>query len=146
MKRCPSCGQLLPTSDFPRNRSSRNGLASYCKPCHTRIGRETKQRLYGGTRHYHLLRRYGISAAQADEMVDAQGGLCAICRERPAEHVDHDHVTGVVRGMLCFNCNGGLGQFRDRMDLLQAAIEYLQAPPAFVPVARPEQLALGFPP
>jgi hypothetical protein len=121
-------------------------IGEYCKPCHNRIGRETKQRLYGGTRHYHLLRRYGITGAQADEMIHDQGGRCAICRERPAEHVDHDHVSGAVRGMLCFNCNGGLGQFRDRTELLRAAAEYLEREPVFLPVLGPEQLVLGFPP
>ena len=59
-------------------------------------------------------------------MVAEQGGLCAICREAPAEHVDHDHATGRVRGMLCFNCNGALGQFRDRTDLMLRAIGYLR--------------------
>jgi hypothetical protein len=60
-------------------------------------------------------------------MIEAQGGLCAICEgplERP--HVDHDHETGKVRGVLCFNCNGGLGKFADSADLLQRAAEYLQ--------------------
>ena len=58
-------------------------------------------------------------------MLAAQGGLCAICREAPAEHVDHDHETGQVRGLLCFNCNGALGQFRDRTDLMLRAVAYL---------------------
>ena len=58
-------------------------------------------------------------------MFDAQGGLCAICREAPAAHVDHDHATKLVRGLLCFNCNGALGQFRDRADLMLRAIAYL---------------------
>ena len=45
-------------------------------------------------------------------MFAVQGGVCAICEEAPASHVDHDHETGRVRGLLCFNCNGALGQFR----------------------------------
>lgn len=61
-------------------------------------------------------------------MLAEQGGLCAICREAPAEHVDHDHATGRVRGLLCFNCNGALGQFRDRRDLMVRAIAYLDGP------------------
>jgi hypothetical protein len=58
-------------------------------------------------------------------MFAEQGGLCAICEEAPAEHVDHDHKTNRVRGLLCFNCNGALGQFRDRVELMSRAIAYL---------------------
>lgn len=58
-------------------------------------------------------------------MLTAQGGLCAMCREAPAEHVDHDHASGRVRGLLCFNCNGALGQFRDRTELMLRAVAYL---------------------
>jgi hypothetical protein len=80
----------------------------------------------GGARHYHLKRRYGIGSDDVEAMIEAQGGLCAICGEAPPAHVDHDHGTGAVRGILCFNCNGGLGQFRDRVDILRNAIEYLE--------------------
>ena len=59
-------------------------------------------------------------------MLEAQGGLCAICRERPAEHVDHDHLTGKVRAMLCFCCNQALGNLRDRADLARAAAAYVE--------------------
>ncbi|MGY1840686.1 MULTISPECIES: endonuclease domain-containing protein [unclassified Modestobacter] len=52
--------------------------------------------------------------------------MCAVCREAPAVHVDHDHVTGAVRDLLCFNCNGGLGQFRDDEQLLRAAADYVE--------------------
>ena len=59
-------------------------------------------------------------------MIEGQGGVCAICRSRPAAHVDHDHATGKVRGILCFGCNGGLGQFQDDVDRMTAAIEYVE--------------------
>lgn len=140
MKRCPACQRWLPVEDFPRNRSTRSGRGVYCKPCHNRIGRENRVRRHGSTRHYHLVRRYGITAAQADALFAAQDGLCAICRERPAEHVDHDHASGKVRALLCFNCNGGLGQFRDRPDLLRAAADYLERPVRDLPNAGPDQL------
>jgi hypothetical protein len=123
-KWCPECGSVKPIEQFPRNRAQRSGVGSYCKPCHNRIVRENKE-THGGARNYHLRRRYGITAAHADAMLAEQGGLCAICREAPAEHVDHDHATGRVRGLLCFNCNGALGQFRDRTDLMLRAVAYL---------------------
>lgn len=59
-------------------------------------------------------------------MLAEQGGVCAICRAAPAAHVDHDHATGAVRALLCFNCNGGLGQFRDDPDTLREAAEYVR--------------------
>lgn len=58
-------------------------------------------------------------------LIDKRDGLCWICREQPAAHVDHNHETGRVRGMLCFTCNAGLGNFKDRWDLLERAIIYI---------------------
>ena len=80
----------------------------------------------GGSRTYHLSRRYGITAAEADHLLDLQGGVCAICKAAPAVHVDHDHETGAVRALLCFNCNGGLGQFKDDPYLLHVAAFYVE--------------------
>ena len=56
----------------------------------------------------------------------AQGGVCAICREAPAVHVDHDHATGEVRGMLCFPCNAAIGHLRDDPRVVRAAAAYLE--------------------
>jgi len=125
MKRCRDCGELKALDEFPRNKNSKDGRHTYCKPCHNARGKETYTRLYGGTRHYHLLRRYGISATDVDELVKQQGGVCPLCGRENPEHVDHDHDTGRVRGVLCFNCNGGLGQFRDSIDALENAVSYL---------------------
>lgn len=127
VKRCPDCYEVKLLADFPRHASARDGRGSYCKPCHNARTRATRQRLYGGSREYHLRRRYGVTSAQVDTMVEVQFGKCAVCQTAPAEHVDHDHETGAVRGILCFNCNGALGHVRDRIDVLLAAIDYLQA-------------------
>lgn len=126
MKLCRDCQQEKPLEDFSPAKKSADGLTAYCRPCHNAKSKETYTRLYGGTREYHLRRRYGITGAEVTAMIEAQGGLCALCQERPARHVDHDHVTGAVRGVLCFNCNGGLGQFKDRPDVMRAAIDYLE--------------------
>jgi Recombination endonuclease VII len=52
-------------------------------------------------------------------MLAAQGGVCAVCEKPDPEHFDHDHETGVVRGMLCFNCNQALGNARDDVEVLR---------------------------
>jgi hypothetical protein len=119
-KWCPDCGAVKPLTEFVRNAGQPSGFAPYCKPCHNARGKASKDKI-GGSRTYHLKRRYGITAEDADAMFDAQGGLCAICHAAPAAHVDHDHETGAVRALLCFNCNGGLGQFKDDPYLLHAA-------------------------
>jgi len=124
-RRCPDCVQVLPLEDFPRSKNQRSGRDGYCKPCHSARGKANIA-ARGGSRQYHLVARYGITAAEADAMVEEQGGLCAVCHERPAAHVDHDHTFGNVRGVLCFTCNGGLGQFQDRTDILRNAIDYLE--------------------
>jgi hypothetical protein len=74
-----------------------------------------------------LRMRYGLTAEQVDAMIAEQDGLCAICREKPAGHVDHDHVTGEVRGILCSGCNAGLGSFGDSLDRVYGALSYLLA-------------------
>jgi recombination endonuclease VII len=124
-KWCPDCGIVQPLSQFPRSSAASSGHGAYCLPCHNQRGRASRAKV-GGSRTYHLTRRYGISAAEADVMFEAQGGLCAICEEAPADHVDHDHETGAVRALLCFNCNGGLGQFRDDAAVLRAAADYVE--------------------
>lgn len=79
----------------------------------------------------HLMRKYGLSLEQYDRMLAVQGGGCGIC-SRPARddsslHVDHDHATGAVRGLLCFSCNNALADFREDRKLLRNAIGYLMA-------------------
>lgn len=125
-RRCPACGDTKVLDDFPRNRSDSGGHGRYCKPCHNEKGKETKQRRYGGSREYHLRQRYGAGQKELDELLAEQGGVCANCGSPDPQHLDHDHRTGWVRGILCFNCNGGLGQFRDSPARLTRAITYLR--------------------
>jgi hypothetical protein len=126
---CPGCKEdkeLIPEL-WPRNKNTSNGFAFYCKLCHNRKGRESRDR-QGGTRTYHLKRRYGITADEADVLMAQQGNRCAICMdsfEDVIPHVDHCHKTGRVRGILCSSCNQGLGNFKDDYTRLQWAADYL---------------------
>lgn len=90
----------------------------------------------GAARGSHLMRKYGITQADYDALLAAQGGGCALCGKTAAEqtryteflHVDHDHVTGRVRGLLCDQHNLLLGRFNDDPALLRRAADYLEAP------------------
>ena len=76
-------------------------------------------------------KQYGKTADEIDEIVELQGGRCLICKvELPerlgSRHLDHDHVTGQIRGVLCIDCNHGIGKLKDSPDLLLRAVVYLR--------------------
>jgi hypothetical protein len=78
--------------------------------------------------------RYGITIEQRDKMLDEQGGLCAICSQELSVEVksknkacvDHCHESNAIRGILCYQCNVGLGSFKDNTELFERAIKYLK--------------------
>ena len=82
------------------------------------------------------MRRYGLTIASYEAMLEAQEGLCAVCGQAETHRgksgkvtllaVDHDHVTGSVRALLCHSCNTGVGLFLDNPGLLRKAAEYLE--------------------
>ena len=80
-------------------------------------------------RQWHLQKQFGLSLDDYALLLSQQGGRCATCRAVPADgtslHVDHDHETGRVRGLLCMRCNNALGLMRESADVLNGAIEYL---------------------
>lgn len=82
---------------------------------------------------YRLRWQYGINLEDYMSLLDAQNGTCFICKSPPVNHklmVDHDHDTGVVRGLLCAQCNHGIGNFQDNPELIRRAATYVEAPPA----------------
>ncbi len=125
-QRCPSCGLSKDLSEFPRNRSTKSGRATYSKPCHSRITRANTKARYGSQRAFLLRLRYGTTEEELERLLAAQDGLCAICGAPDPEHVDHDHRTRKVRGLLCFNCNRAIGYFEDDVRDIWAAVDYLQ--------------------
>ena len=157
-KPCRICGETKPLDDFYKASDMRDGRRSECKSCNlaqrrarydskaavARVQRWREsnrehdaryQRQYASRperkramRDLYYRRTFGISADDFDARLEAQGGGCAICGERPARvaslHLDHCHATGAVRGILCLSCNQGLGKFRDDPELLDAAARY----------------------
>lgn len=89
---------------------------------------ETKDRLKDIKRNNSYKRNYDFSLQEYDLMLKKQNNKCAICgceKEDNIFHVDHCHLNGKVRGLLCNLCNSGLGYFRDNAEILQSAIYYL---------------------
>ena len=79
---------------------------------------------------YKLESQYGITVEQYNQMLENQNYCCAICGTEPVNRrlsVDHDHITGQVRGLLCPKCNMGLGCFRDEIPRLERASQYLHS-------------------
>ncbi len=115
---CADCGEEF------RRPGGRGGIPERCAPCKKiRLLKQMSVRL--------RRRKYGITEAQFVEMLADQGGVCAICGTDNwgvrGPVIDHCHSSGKVRGILCNWCNPALGAFRDRVDLLKSAIEYLEA-------------------
>jgi hypothetical protein len=76
---------------------------------------------------------YGLTLEEHDAILASQDGVCAICRGPALGRkgrwfdVDHDHVTGKIRGLLCMDCNRGIGALKDDPALCRAAADYLEA-------------------
>lgn len=148
-KVCTKCKVRKVLTDFSPQSRMRDGRASWCKACMAAAGRARRQAnpdlhrerdrvWYHNNRSkaqdYNLQKYYGITLEERDEMERKQKGLCAICGRKPSGgrgntgrlHVDHCHETGVVRGLLCHDCNNGLGRFQDDVGRILAAAAYVQ--------------------
>jgi hypothetical protein len=103
------------------NDDYRAGRAAYARKWRAANPLKAKQ--------HDLTKMFGISLAEYEAKLAAQGGVCAVCGQKDewfSLAVDHDHATGLVRGLLCSQCNRGLGLFKDRADLLDNAAAYLR--------------------
>lgn len=106
-KRCTGpCGQIKPLEAFSKRAKSKDGLQFWCKQC-------IKERKFPNPkqqRAHKLKHLYGLTVEQWDTMLIAQSGLCNLCDEPMKNpHVDHSHITGKVRSLLCLRCNTTLG-------------------------------------
>jgi hypothetical protein len=113
---CTRCKTSNPatTEFFPPHNKKKNGLDSWCRSCRATYRSEVRRGNYRGS----------ISDQDLKKLIGTQE--CIICGEY-ANQVDHCHTTGKVRGLLCVNCNTGLGKFKDDPELLEFARMYLLA-------------------
>lgn len=117
-KKCMRCHEEKPTEEFYIERARKDGRDQKCKDC---------QRFRRRARRAH---KYGLRWEWYLGQMIAQNGRCLICNQKAKETrlltIDHDHKTGKVRGLLCDNCNTGLGLFKDSPNLLRRAALYLE--------------------
>lgn len=154
---CRLCNAEKPVEQFVKKATSRCGYLSVCKACHSRREgqrkkspeylekRRLRQRAYyrkpgvkdrvlakskARRRKDHLKYKFNVTE-DVEQLRLHQHNRCAICLSpfTSTPHLDHDHSTGAIRGLLCSACNLGLGKFKDDPCLLDRAIIYLQKPP-----------------
>lgn len=130
LRTCRSCSKKATTEEelslFKKSSSHKSGRTTICKECHSIACRPSKEQ----TRNSNLKRHYGITLDDYDSLLEKQEYKCAICGTDTPNgmgrfHVDHNHATGEVRGLLCHGCNTALGGFKDSPDLLLKARDYL---------------------
>lgn len=134
---CTVCKQLKQVTEFTIRKTHRIGKpVSVCNKCKVDYNRQRRlsdpERTRQIERKSKFKRQYGITLDDYYQMLDKQNGGCAICgNKKPSNRteyfaVDHCHITGKVRGLLCTKCNRGLGLFNDNISNLQTAITYLK--------------------
>lgn len=132
--KCSACFLYLPLLDFHKNGKQGMGYRNRCIDCRKKdefVYRQThKVQIALAMRKVKLRWKFGITIQEYENMFREQLGCCLICRRNQAEFkvklgIDHDHNTGKVRGLLCHDCNTGLGKFRDSPELLYRAAQYI---------------------
>lgn len=134
MKKCKECSEMKPLTEFYKDKLSAGGYRNNCKACknkktiewrnenrahYNEIARKHNQANYEVDR----LRRYNLSLQRHTEMLIAQNHVCAICGRPPTDKralaTDHDHITGEVRGLLCYKCNRDMVVVDDKEHLIK---------------------------
>ena len=119
-KICTKCNKIKPISLFRKRTDKKNSYTSWCKPCKAADILDRRRR-----------QSCGVDATGYQIMLENQEYVCAICGVHVDDctrslAVDHNHETGFARGLLCGGCNRGLGYFKDNIDFLRDAAEYLE--------------------
>jgi len=152
---CTCCSRSLPVEMYYPRTSNNNGRRQPCKDCTSKQNKEyrdrpenkhrkrelsrvyyrrpgVRERVLAKSRKRrrtdHLKYKFGLTLDDVIRMRRAQNDRCAICKEifEKTPHIDHDHQTRIVRGLLCSRCNTGLGMFREDRNFLMAAVRYLE--------------------
>ena len=149
MKLCTKCKKTKSRDNFTIRKNRNNILVPWCKSCvnqHSKdyrlkhpLHEKERHKIYRiknrelvkiGNRRYNLKKLFNIDIKQYNDLLKKQNNRCAICGVHQSKlnkqfAVDHEHSTGKVRGLLCIQCNLGIGNFKDSTIILKKAISYL---------------------
>jgi hypothetical protein len=148
-KTCTKCLASKDIEQFPKRAGYKGGRTTWCRGClseRARIwaknnkekvsesGKKSRAKHPNTRRNAKFKERYGITLVEYDLISASQFDKCLICKKHKSEcknnklFVDHCHTSKEIRGLLCNDCNAGLGFFKDSIELLLSAIEYLNKP------------------
>lgn len=131
MKVCSKCKVNKPKSEYYKRNNRPCGVKNICKECNKVY---PSRRNAATARASDLMKSYKITTEEYNMLLEAQNNMCAICSKNASELsnnrkkylcVDHCHVSGKVRGLLCDTCNRALGMFKDSVAILENAIAYI---------------------
>jgi hypothetical protein len=149
-KQCSKCKEVKSTSEFYKNKQQKSGLHPCCKKCFLlqckkyynkkkekckeqkrqyslKYIRKNKEKV----NNYRLIYNYGIDVTGYNQLFFEQNGRCAICKKHQSElnkklSVDHNHILGKIRGLLCPRCNHALGLLDENIETIKELLNYVQ--------------------
>lgn len=129
MKQCRKCLTLKSLDNFGLSKNRKDGHQTWCKSCRKEYHSLNVKRHREICWKNDIRKKYNLTVSQYQEILEKQDYKCAICGIKNTTRklaIDHNHATKEVRGLLCNNCNRGIGHLKDSITNLQKAIEYLQ--------------------
>jgi hypothetical protein len=138
LKVCIRCGETKPYTDYYKIPANKDGYQNRCKACHNKVNAECRKWHPVRGKRQQIKYRYGITWDEFILKLKAQHYKCAICDASIKEInslsekietavIDHCHKTKKLRGLLCMNCNAGIGSLKDNPALLIRAAHYLDS-------------------
>ncbi len=127
LKRCSKCKIEKNINDFYKRSDTKKGIRSHCKKCYNEYLKVHRKlpHIKNYYKKYSLLKKYGLTLKEYEQMVKQQENKCLICGKKKQLVVDHNHKTKKIRGLLCSQCNRALGFVYENKMILLKLVNYI---------------------
>lgn len=130
-QKCSTCKETKPLGQFHKDQDRTSGHNAHCKPCRIEYANAYKANNPDSLKNSALKSKYGITLEEYNGLFEKQQGSCACCGKHQMQLnkmlcVDHCHMTGKVRGLLCHKCNSGIGMLGDCLEAVEKVYNYLK--------------------